>query len=425
MGRSNKDSVQGRRRADGGWGGSRWAAQGRVSWRHVRVLRDRVLPQVRRELAYWRARALEEPDAQVRALALDSLSAKRFHCEGGAVFALLIPQGPLRAVWVRAMCALQTLSDVLDSLTDRPTGGRPRSQEEVFALHVPFVAAVTGLGGASGDAAGGTGTGSAAVPRYVAHLAAGAAAAVRRLPRYRAVQPLLLTLGLRYAVMQALKHGPRSRRREDLEMWARRLHAAFGARPWAEVASSAGSTLAMFRLLAWAAQPAGRDVEPPQVVLDRYSPALCAVHILLDGAVDLQEDAAADDLNVFLALASPGSSDEPLGGLFQAARRLCRTATEARRSLRGDPLGGWLTDGLFAAYLSDPKARALPARLHRVLWRGATWRGRLLALWVAWEMGRGRLGGRPAQMRTAPSLGETGSGAAKVFVRERLEATDP
>lgn len=367
------------------------------------TLRRSILPDVRRELDHWTRVAAQEPDARVRALALDSVLAKRFHCEGGAVFALLVPEGSTRRTLVRAICAIQTLSDVLDSLTDRPPGMVPLTSGQIMGLHGAFVGAVTGLGLPPEPDTGSKAT--AGVPLYVRRLVGTATASLRRLPRLTEARPLLLGLGLRYAVMQALKHGPRADRRWALGSWARRLESAsasMGPRPWAEAAACAGSTLGMFRLLAWAGMSRTEDPEPAAVVLGRYCPSVCALHILLDGAIDLREDAASDDLNVFRAWTEPGSAPGPLGDLLMSARRLEDLSRQARRGLRGDRLGRLLVDGLWAAYLSDPKVPDLPGELRRRLLRSAGPRGWFVRSWIALHTRTGVLAGRVAQVVRGP-----------------------
>jgi tetraprenyl-beta-curcumene synthase len=83
----------------------------------------RVFPIVRRELAVWRSRAGKIPDDELRKQALSSISSKAFHCMGGSVLALENPDrlGEL----VRAIVAIQTVSDYLDNLCDRAAFARP------------------------------------------------------------------------------------------------------------------------------------------------------------------------------------------------------------------------------------------------------------------------------------------------------------
>lgn len=77
----------------------------------------RVLPMVRRELSEWKSRASGIPDDELRRQALSSISSKAFHCMGGSVLALLNPERLQELV--KAIVAIQTVSDYLDNLCDR------------------------------------------------------------------------------------------------------------------------------------------------------------------------------------------------------------------------------------------------------------------------------------------------------------------
>ncbi len=79
----------------------------------------RVFPLVRRELGMWKRRAGCIPDGELRKQALASISSKAFHCMGGSVLALLNP--PHLRKLVKAIVAVQTVSDYLDNLCDRAT----------------------------------------------------------------------------------------------------------------------------------------------------------------------------------------------------------------------------------------------------------------------------------------------------------------
>src|SRR5699024_1971648 len=47
----------------------------------------KIFPAVNRELDFWTKRAKQIPYDELRAQALGSIAAKRFHCQGGAVYA--------------------------------------------------------------------------------------------------------------------------------------------------------------------------------------------------------------------------------------------------------------------------------------------------------------------------------------------------
>jgi len=80
-------------------------------------LLTRVLPLVERELSGWRHVAGAIPNSDLRDQALSSLHRKKFHCVGGSVLALGSPE--MLPELVRAIVAIQTISDYLDNLCDR------------------------------------------------------------------------------------------------------------------------------------------------------------------------------------------------------------------------------------------------------------------------------------------------------------------
>lgn len=101
------------------------------------VYRD-VFPLVHRELSYWRQRAERIPDPELRRQALASIASKTFHCEGGAILALLARE-KLEAC-IRFIVAYQTISDYLDNLCDRSTSLDPL---DFRALHDSMPDALT------------------------------------------------------------------------------------------------------------------------------------------------------------------------------------------------------------------------------------------------------------------------------------------
>ncbi|WPD19376.1 tetraprenyl-beta-curcumene synthase family protein [Thermaerobacter composti] len=106
----------------------------------------RVLPLVDEALDRWQRRAAAIPDPELRRQALASIRTKRFHCEGGAVFAAAVPPARRRAL-VEAVVALQTISDYLDNLCDRSESLDPADYRQ---LHRAMLDAVTPAGTAAG-----------------------------------------------------------------------------------------------------------------------------------------------------------------------------------------------------------------------------------------------------------------------------------
>src|SRR5699024_12521302 len=93
---------------------------------------------VDRELYFWKKRAEAIPNDELRRQALSSIKSKRFHCQGGAVYALLAGYRWREAI--RFMVAYQTISDYLDNLCDR---GTSLKHADFLLLHQSMLYAVT------------------------------------------------------------------------------------------------------------------------------------------------------------------------------------------------------------------------------------------------------------------------------------------
>ncbi|MDF2668198.1 MAG: putative cytoplasmic protein [Paenibacillus sp.] len=96
-----------------------------------------VLPEVRTQLASWRTAAGLMPDEELRKQAIDSMTHKQFHCEGGAIYAAA--NLSMRHVLIPLIVAFQTISDYLDNLCDRSTSLDP---EDFRRLHQSMLDAV-------------------------------------------------------------------------------------------------------------------------------------------------------------------------------------------------------------------------------------------------------------------------------------------
>lgn len=316
----------------------------RRAWRALGLWRDyrrQVLPRVHRELDRWRRRAEAIPDPGLRRQALLSIEHKAFHCEGGAALALSAPRRLDRLV--PFIVALQTLSDVLDSWTDRWGSGRGA---DIRRLHRALLDAVVPGGtpqayGLPPEADGG----------YLAELVATCRASLAALPGYGRVGGVLVRLAERYADLQVLKHRRDGPRGGALRAWWRQRADEACGLAWWEYAAAAGSTLGIFALAARAA--AARP--SPAVLADTlgaYVPWMGALHILLDYLVDREEDRLGGDFNL----------SAPYGPPERALRRLARLAVEAGRRLAALPdadVHRLVLAGLPALYLADPKARVL------------------------------------------------------------------
>lgn len=300
----------------------------------------RVLPAVDRELAYWRQKANAIPDTELKKQALASLSAKRFHCQGGSIYALYTAEKAPEMI--RFIVALQTISDYLDNLCDRVAGGNDTAFR---TLHGAMSAAV--------DCSLPLGDWYADYPYhddcgYLDQLVRACRETLSLFPGYQDVRQDVVQLALLYSDLQVYKHMDTRLRVEMLIRWFSR-HADLAPDVyWWEFSAAAGSTLGIFAAAAMAAAgPVGR--QETEQLLTCYFPWVCGLHILLDYFIDLDEDREHGDLN-FVSF-YPGS------GVMQNG--LTRFVTESLRRVEELPRPAFhrtVTQGLLALYLSDPKA---------------------------------------------------------------------
>lgn len=306
-----------------------------------------VLPQVDAELEHWSRQASQIPDAVLRGQALASIRHKRFHCEGGATFALFARgEGQVRSL-VRLIVALQTISDYLDNLCDRSTSLDTRDYR---MLHYSMLDAVT---------PGGPLPPAQSLRYYSRHphqddggylhkLVTTCRDEISRLPGYHVAAPHVWRLVRLYSDLQVLKHAPKDRREQLLRSWHRRHRDWAGDIEWYEFCAAAGSTLAMFALFSLA----GRGSPDPVAVQDllkAYFPWVCGLHIMLDYWIDQEEDRVGDDLNFVEYYGSQERTSARLRAMLKEALRRVRRLPDGR-------LHETIVQGLPGLYLSDPKA---------------------------------------------------------------------
>ncbi len=314
----------------------------------IDLLRDRILlipylggvfPAVEKELDRWRRVACSMSDPELSRQALASIGQKRFHCQGGAVFALYSKKS--RGL-IPFIVALQTISDYLDNLSDRVS--QP-GEEGLFALHEAMVAAV-----------------DTELPfsdwyRYYPHredsgylkaLVQTCRNSLVPMVTYSDVSGEVVRLAALYSELQVFKHLARPEREERLQRWYDRHSGMAPGTRWWEFAAACGSTLGIFALMALASAGPVSQSEAEQL-LDCYFPWLCGLHILLDYYLDLDEDREHGDLNFVSYYRSPR---EAVSGLLwfleEADRRV--------RQLPRPSFHQMVVKGLLAMYLSDPKA---------------------------------------------------------------------
>lgn len=303
-----------------------------------------VLPGVDKELKELRAIAEAIPDLELRTQALASMEGKKFHCQGGAVYACAKLE--LRHVLIPLIVALQTISDYLDNLCDRSTS---LNSEDFRMLHLSMLDAVNP--GAplqdyyryrSENEDGG----------YLHHLVSVCQQMASKLPSYESVQPYVSELVSLYSDLQVYKHIRKDMREPQLLAWWDAHKSSYPNLHWNEFAAATGSTLGMFMLFVAAAED-GLSPHDAGAIKSIYFPHVCGLHILLDYLIDQEEDLAGGDLN----FCNYYDNDHLL------VERISMIVIKAREDVRQLPAARFhrlIIEGLLALYLSDPKVKMQP-----------------------------------------------------------------
>lgn len=301
---------------------------------------SKVFPLVSKELNFWISKAEQIPDWELRVQALSSIRAKKFHAQGGGVYALYT--GSAIPDTVRFIVALQTISDYLDNLSDR---AGVTDESAFFQLHLAMLDAV--------DPARPVSDYYREYPfkedrGYLEKLVTTCRRQIEKQPSYRVVLPKITAYARRYSELQSLKHLAPEIREARLSEWARQKLASRFPIHWWEYAAATGSTLGMFLLYAASADPA---LTPETVeAIDRaYFPWVTGLHILLDYFIDAQEDREMGDYNFT-------SKYQNQAELLNRLRFLIEQSTQACRALPRPSFHLTVIRGLLALYLSDPKA---------------------------------------------------------------------
>ncbi|WP_066327787.1 tetraprenyl-beta-curcumene synthase family protein [Anoxybacteroides amylolyticum] len=340
------------------------------------VYRD-VFPIVHRELEFWRKKAEKIPDAELRKQALASMNTKAFHCEGGAILALLAEAN--REECIRFIVAYQTISDYLDNLCDRSTSLDPL---DFRALHdsMPDALCIDAVPTnyyryRSEQNDGG----------YLHELVYTCQDVLKKVPHYDTIAPLLKELAGYYCDLQVHKHVKQEERIPRLTQWFAQHQNSLPPMEWYEFSACSGSTLGIFCLVAYAFNESFSK-EMARRVRDGYFPYIQGLHILLDYFIDQEEDRLGGDLNFCFYYPND----------IVLLERLCHFIEEAERRLLELPHGAFhrlIHRGLLGLYLSDEKARAHPnmRRLAKQLLRAGGsisrffyWNGRMYRAWQKW-----------------------------------------
>ncbi|OPY90432.1 MAG: Tetraprenyl-beta-curcumene synthase [Syntrophus sp. PtaU1.Bin208] len=310
---------------------------------HLTTLTTRIFLQVRPRvqcyLKGWRRRAEAIPDPELRRQALLSIRTKTFHCEGGAVYALLA--GPHFDETVRFIIAYQTISDYLDNLCDRSTSLDPA---DFRTLHASMLHALTpsapldnyyALHQEQND--GG----------YLAALVRTCQEILGKLPTYPLIAPALYELAGHYRELQVHKHVRKDQRIRRLEKMFLDHPDYLSQMTWYEFSACAGSTLGIFCLIASAFQR-DFDEDLSRRIQRAYFPWVQGLHILLDYLIDQEEDLHGGDLNFCSFYPDAKELEERLKHFYNRA-------DQSIAHLPYAPFHRLINRGLLGIYLADRK----------------------------------------------------------------------
>ena len=305
-----------------------------------------ILPYAKKYLKQYENWALCIPNVELRTQALNSMNSKKFHADGGSLYALL----SLHAVepLVRFIVAFQTISDYLDNLCDRSTSLDP---VDFAQLHQSMIDAVDPLADPfqtnyyqyreDQDDGG-----------YLRRLVGECQAVLAELPSFHLVWNYVDQWVRLYGELQTHKHVVIQERESRLIAWWQKNEMLAPELYWWEYAAATGSTLGVFVLCSMAANPELK-VDHIEKIAASYFPWMGGVHIILDYLIDQEEDRVSGDLN----FVSYYEHEE------QTKERIQWMINRTLLSLQNVPNRNFhqlIVQGLLGLYLSDPKVMALP-----------------------------------------------------------------
>lgn len=301
----------------------------------------KILPAVHQELAYWKERADQIPNQELRRQALASIEHKTFHCEGGAILALTAGEDYLKAV--KFIVAYQTISDYLDNLCDRSTSLDP---DDFAALHESMSDALSldaekknyyHLRDDQDDNG------------YLNDLSETCRSVLREIDNYEWIKDYLLELCQYYCDLQIHKHVKKEERVPRLEKWFHRYKNRLPKMEWYEFSACSGSTLGIFCLISYAMR-ADFTANDAKNIHAGYFPYIQGLHILLDYFIDQEEDKAGGDLNFCFYYENQET-------LFNRLKHFVMEADKHTALLPHRKFHQLINRGLLGIYLSDSKVR--------------------------------------------------------------------
>ena len=301
----------------------------------------KIFPAVHQELAYWKKRASEIPNPELRRQALASIEHKTFHCEGGAILALMAKKQLKKAV--KFIVAYQTISDYLDNLCDRSTSLDPN---DFLALHESMADALTlepevknyyRLRDDQDDG------------NYLYDLSETCRSVLSELVHYDLIKNYLLELCQYYCELQIHKHVTPEERVPRLQKWFHDNQNQLPEMEWYEFSACSGSTLGIFCLISYAMREDFQK-EDAAHIRSGYFPYIQGLHILLDYLIDQEEDKNEGDLNFCFYY----ENEEKL---FKRLKHFVLEADRHTEDLPHKNFHRLINRGLLGIYLSDEKVR--------------------------------------------------------------------
>lgn len=298
-----------------------------------------IFPTVQKELNYWRKKAENIPNEELRKQALASIESKDFHCEGGAILALIAEEKKVDAI--RFIVAYQTISDYLDNLCDRSTSHDPN---DFSALHESMFHALLTHSKETNyyryrldqDDNG-----------YLESLVQTCQEFNRSLTAYPKIAHTLWELCAYYCELQVHKHVKKEERVDRLKQWFALHEDKLPNLTWYEFSACTGSTLGIFCLISYALRDDFREEHVDQI-RNGYFPYIQGLHIMLDYFIDQEEDLEGGDLNFCFYYQNEQE-------LFKRLSHFVLKADLHTNSMPHQKFHKLIHRGLLGLYLSDEK----------------------------------------------------------------------
>lgn len=304
----------------------------------------KIFPLVDACLAAWQTSLDHCPDDKLKKQALASIKHKRFHAQGGSIYALY-PRARQESL-VQFIVALQTISDYLDNLCDR---AGCLDVEAFKQLHFSMLDAVS----LNGQEIIPSANYYALYPYrndggYLVNLVVACRAELAKFPSYQLVEEHVLKLVQLYNNLQAYKHTYPEDREKLLTQWINPKLTQYPNLTTWEFAAATGSTLGIF-MLAATSSLSDLTAEHAEKIVQAYFPWICALHIMLDYLIDQEEDRAEGDFNFVTYYKDHEECCQRMVFLLRRAKEMALTLPNSAFHLT-------VIEGLLALYLSDPKA---------------------------------------------------------------------